>query len=164
MKRSTGALVWVCLVLGLGMLIHGTHAQNSPQDFLAPHNAARAEVGVGPMSWDDEVAAYAEGYANQRVGDCNLEHSGGRYGENIFQGSGSGWTAADAVSDWVNEKTNYDYDTNTCASEQMCGHYTQMVWRKSVRLGCARVECDNGGTFITCNYYPPGNVQGQRPY
>ncbi|KAF3790658.1 putative pathogenesis-related protein [Nymphaea thermarum] len=160
MKRSAGALVWVCLLLGLGILIHGTHAQNSPQDFLAPHNAARAEVGVGPMSWDDEVAAYARDYANQRIGDCNLEHSGGgqyQYGENIFKGSGPGFNAADAVSYWVSEKSDYDYSTNTCASGRVCGHYTQVVWRNSVRLGCARVECDNGGTFITCNYDPAGN-------
>ncbi|XP_031481783.1 pathogenesis-related protein PRB1-3-like [Nymphaea colorata] len=167
MECSPHARVWVSLLLGLAMLIHGTQAQNSPQDYVAAHNAARAQVGVGPISWDDTVAAYAENYANQRIGDCSMIHSGGnggQYGENIFGGGGSGWTAVDAVNSWVDEKSNYDYNTNTCASEQMCGHYTQVVWQNSVRLGCARVECNNGGTFITCNYDPAGNVDGERPY
>ena len=76
-------------------------AQTSPQDFVDPHNAARADVGVGPVSWDDTVAAYAQGYAEQRRGDCQLVHSGGQYGENIFWGSaGADWSAADAVNSW----------------------------------------------------------------
>ncbi|CAI0401133.1 unnamed protein product [Linum tenue] len=32
-------------------------------------------------------------------------------------------------------------------------------------LGCARVVCNgNKGTIVICNYDPPGNVRGQRPY
>ena len=29
-------------------------------------------------------------------------------------------------------------------------HYTQIVWKNSVRMGCAKVRCNNGQTFITC--------------
>ncbi|URD89142.1 hypothetical protein MUK42_32887 [Musa troglodytarum] len=61
-----------------------TIAQNSAQDFVDAHNSARAAVGVGPVSWDDNVAAYAQNYANQRIGDCQLVHSRGSYGENLF--------------------------------------------------------------------------------
>ncbi|XP_031481899.1 pathogenesis-related protein PRB1-3-like [Nymphaea colorata] len=158
------SLVWVSLLLGLGMLVHGTYAQNSPQDFVDAHNAARAQDGVGPISWDDTVAAYAQNYLNKTISDCSLTHSGGQYGENLYWGPGSRWTAVDAVNLWVAEKSNYDYATNTCATGKDCGHYTQVVWRNSVRLGCARVECNNGDTFITCNYDPAGNVDGERPY
>ncbi|XP_031479911.1 pathogenesis-related protein PRB1-3-like [Nymphaea colorata] len=164
MKRSPGAFVWICLLLGVGVLIHSTHAQNSPQDFIAPHNASRAQVGVGPMVWNDTVAAYAQNYANQRISDCSLVHSGGPYGENLFWGSGREFTAADAVNAWVSEKAYYDYNTNSCASGKVCGHYTQVVWRNSVRLGCARVKCNSGAIFIICNYDPYGNIIGQRPY
>ncbi|GJN24430.1 hypothetical protein PR202_gb12168 [Eleusine coracana subsp. coracana] len=66
-------------------------AQNSPEDYLDPHNAARDDVGVNPLTWDDTVAAYAQSYAEQRRGDCALVHSqGGPYGENIFWGSAGG--------------------------------------------------------------------------
>jgi pathogenesis-related protein 1 len=141
-------------------------AQSSPQDYLDPQNAARANVGVGPVSWDDKVAAYAQGSAQQRQGDCKLVHSGGPYGENIFWGSGGGdWSAASAVGAWVAEKQNYDHGSNSCAEGQVCGHYTQVVWRDSTTIGCARVVCDeNAGVFITCNYNPPGNYVGQSPY
>ncbi|XWS67539.1 hypothetical protein CRYUN_Cryun04dG0015100 [Craigia yunnanensis] len=144
-------------------LVLPSHAQNSPQDFLNAHNTARAAVGVGPMTWDNTVAAYAQNYANQRIGDCKLVHSGGRYGENIAWGSAD-LSGTAAVRMWVDEKANYDYASNTCAPGKVCGHYTQVVWRNSVRLGCAKVRCNNGGTFIICNYDPPGNFNGQRPY
>jgi pathogenesis-related protein 1 len=69
------------------------------------------------------------------------------------------------VGSWVSEKQYYDHDTNSCADGQVCGHYTQVVWRDSTSIGCARVVCDNNaGVFITCNYNPPGNVVGQSPY
>ncbi|RWR77918.1 pathogenesis-related protein PRB1-3-like protein [Cinnamomum micranthum f. kanehirae] len=156
-------VVALLCVMGLAMG-QASLAQNTPQDFLRAHNAARARVRVGPMTWDNNVAAYARNYANQRRGDCRLVHSGGPYGENIFWGSGREFTAADAVNSWESEKQFYNRNSNTCAAGKVCGHYTQVVWRNSVRLGCARVKCNNGAIFITCNYSPPGNVQGQRPF
>ncbi|GFY90128.1 CAP (Cysteine-rich secretory proteins, Antigen 5, and Pathogenesis-related 1 protein) superfamily protein [Actinidia rufa] len=143
-------------------LVLPSHAQNSPQDYLNAHNAARAEVNVGAMTWDNTVAAYAQNYANSRINDCNLVHSGGPYGENIAKGSGS-FTGTAAVNLWVAEKPNYDINSNSCVGGE-CLHYTQVVWRNSVRLGCARVQCANGWWFVTCNYDPPGNVIGQRPF
>ena len=153
-------LALVCL-LGL-TLVHLSHAQDSIQDYLSVHNAARAEVGVPPLKWDENVAAYAQNYANQRIGDCNLVHSGGPYGENIAWGS-TDLSGTDAVNMWVSEKPNYDYTLNSCVGGE-CLHYNQVVWRNSVRIGCAKVRCNNGGTFIGCNYDPPGNYIGERPY
>ncbi|KAF8404816.1 hypothetical protein HHK36_009706 [Tetracentron sinense] len=157
------AVALVCLT-GLA-LVQVSQAQSSAQDYVNAHNAARADVGVGPIAWDDSVANYAQGYANQRMGDCALQHSGSRsYGENIATGSGFELTGTDAVKMWVDEKESYDYNSNSCVGGQ-CGHYTQVVWRNSVRLGCARVQCNNNnGWFITCNYDPPGNFVNERPY
>ncbi|KAJ0963335.1 hypothetical protein J5N97_028457 [Dioscorea zingiberensis] len=76
-----------------------SRAQNSPDDFVSAHNSARSDVGVDPVTWDDTVAAYAENYANQRAGDCDLIHSNSgsyNYGENLFGGSGADYSAADA--------------------------------------------------------------------
>ncbi|GMN47148.1 hypothetical protein TIFTF001_016339 [Ficus carica] len=163
MGLSRISLALIMCILGLAVL-ESCRAQDSPQDFLAPHNRARAQVGVGPMTWDESVAAYARDYANKRKGDCKLIHSGGRYGENIAWGSGD-LSAASAVGMWVAEKSLYDYNSNKCIGDPWgCLHYTQVVWRKSTRLGCAKVRCVSGGTFIICNYNPPGNYNGQRPY
>jgi pathogenesis-related protein 1 len=45
-----------------------------------------------------------------------------------------------------------------------CGHYTQVVWRKSTDLGCGFATCSGGGGFVNdiwiCNYAPAGNSIG----
>ncbi|BFG42190.1 hypothetical protein CerSpe_284640 [Prunus speciosa] len=161
MGLSKISFAFVCLI-GLALL-QSTGAQDSPQDYLNAHNAARAQVGVAPLTWDPNLAAYAQRYANSRAGDCNLVHSGGPYGENIAKSSGD-LSGTAAVNLFVGEKPNYDYNSNTCAAGKVCGHYTQVVWRNSVRLGCAKARCTNGGTFIGCNYDPRGNIVGQKPY
>ncbi|XP_076919362.1 pathogenesis-related leaf protein 4-like [Bidens hawaiensis] len=153
----------VMCFLSLAMF-QSTHAQNSQGDYLNAHNAARAQVGVGNMVWSPTLAAYAQNYANQRARDCNLIHSGGPYGENLAKGGGA-FSGTAAVNLWVNEKADYNHNSNTCASGKVCGHYTQVVWRNSNQLGCARVQCaNNGGWFIICSYNPPGNYVGQSPY
>ncbi len=43
------------------------------------------------------------------------------------------------------------------------GHYTQLVWRGTRDVGCAKVFC-SGYMIVVCNYNPPGNVLGLRPY
>ncbi|CAJ2628528.1 unnamed protein product [Trifolium pratense] len=152
-------------VLGLFLIIgHVALAQDSPTDFVNAHNVARSEVGVPNIVWDDTVAAFAQNYANQRT-DCQLIHSSGDhggYGENIAMSFGD-FSGTGAVEMWVDEIGNYDHDSNSCVGGE-CLHYTQVVWKDTVRVGCAKVRCDNGGTFITCNYDPPGNYEGQSPY
>ena len=69
-----------------------------------------------------------------------------------------------AVNMWVDEWVNYDYNSNTCYPGTMCGHYTQMVWRNTLRVGCARVQCNSRWYFVICSYDPPGNWAGQWPF
>uniref|UniRef100_A0ACD6ANP0 Uncharacterized protein n=1 Tax=Avena sativa TaxID=4498 RepID=A0ACD6ANP0_AVESA len=161
--KSTSRLAMLALAMAMAVAV--ASAQNTPQDFVNLHNRARAADGVGPVAWDNTVAKFAQDYAAKRAADCRLQHSGGPFGENIFKGSGKAWTAADAVKLWVDEKKNYHLSSNTCDAGKVCGHYTQVVWRKSTRIGCARVVCaGNRGVFITCNYNPPGNFNGERPF
>ncbi|KAL9660208.1 hypothetical protein QQ045_025020 [Rhodiola kirilowii] len=145
------------------ILMHQSNAQQAQKQFLDAHNSARAAVGVGPLTWDTKVANYAQNYANSHRVDCKMVHSKGPYGENLAWSSGDMSIPA-AVKLWVDEKKFYDYNSNSCIGGKTCGHYTQVVWRSSKRLGCAKVRCSTGGTFITCNYDPPGNWNGQRPY
>lgn len=154
-------VVLVCLVMALS---HHIHAQNTPEDFVNAHNTARADVGAPPLVWNNTLAVYAQAYAQQRSKDCAMQHSGGEYGENLAAGS---WdvSAKESVDMWLEEKSLYKYDSNTCLkSEDACLHYTQVVWRSSARVGCARSRCSDGWTFVTCNYDPPGNYVGERPY
>merc|ERR1711970_1279230 len=47
----------------------------------------------------------------------------------------------------------------------MIGHYTAIVWAGTTHVGCGKARCPgDGGDIITCNYFPPGNYEGERPY
>ncbi|CAN1167533.1 Pathogenesis-related protein 1 [Linum perenne] len=169
MSLSVSSIVLLITIASLATLTIPSTAQDSPQDYVNAHNAARSAVGVGPVTWDPSVAAYAQSYARQRAaGDCKLVHSGGPYGENLAWSSGqisAKGAVGGAVGMWVNERADYDYNSNTCAQGKVCGHYTQVVWRSSSRIGCAKAACSGGrGTFVICNYNPPGNYVGQKPY
>ncbi|ONH90730.1 hypothetical protein PRUPE_8G071800 [Prunus persica] len=106
---------------------------------------------------------HAQRYPDSRIGDYNLVHSSGPYGKNIATSSRD-LSAMAAVNMFVSKKSSYHYNSNSCAPGKVCGHYTQVVWRNSVRLGCAKARYNNGSTFIGCNYDPPGNYNGKRPY
>ncbi|KAF7147031.1 hypothetical protein RHSIM_Rhsim03G0263100 [Rhododendron simsii] len=163
MKLFSGAITIVVLIISSINAIAGRN--DFVNNFLAPQNAARAVLGLQPLVWNGRLAQYTQWYANQRRGDCLLKHSEGPYGENIFWGGGNGWTPVQAANAWVSERPWYNYRSNSCAGGQQCGHYTQIVWRTTTKIGCARVVCFDGkGVFMTCNYDPPGNYIGQRPY
>ena len=166
---AASALIFLLLIAsarGYSVPSQPTRASASKaSQFLAPHNAARKALGIRPLVWDARLERYAQRWASERKYDCELEHSSGPYGENIFWGSGVGWTPAQAVSAWVAERSRYVYWSNSCRGGAVCGHYTQIVWRETRRIGCASVTCSGGkGTFMTCNYDPPGNYVGERPY
>jgi len=164
-------IVFTLVTLMLGILhtavtVEAQYSNYEVQSFLDPQNEARAQVGLPPLVWNNNLAAFAHNWAMERLeyGDCRLEHSGGPYGENIFWGIGKDWQPWEAVQEWVNERNWYDYYTNTCLYYDACGHYTQIVWRQTTQVGCSRQECPDGNIFMTCNYYPRGNWIGQRPY
>ena len=66
------------------------------------------------------------------------------------------------VGQWTAEKASYDHSTNTC-SAQTCGHYTQVVWAATTKLGCGMATCGDTQVWV-CNYDPQGNYTGQAPY
>lgn len=156
-------------VLSLSQLALVSHAESIAPVFIKLHNAARKEVGagLGALEWNSTLQSYAGAYArHQRSNGCKHVHSHGPYGENIYWGYGEGWMGPEAaMRTWVDEeKDYYDYNSNSCLHGKDCLHYTQVIWKKTKQLGCAVAKCPDASVFITCNYYPPGNYIGQRPY
>ncbi len=128
------------------------------QAVLDYHNKVRNDVGVQAFTWSTTVAQAAQTWVdNLAATSCSLQHSDSNYGENLYMGSGSR-DMVSAAKAWEEEKSNYESNSG------QDGHYTQMVWRNSTELGCAAATCNSGATIISCNYNPPGNFSGQKPY
>ncbi|MCK5813992.1 MAG: pathogenesis-related family 1 protein [Cocleimonas sp.] len=157
-----------------------------PTDFkgtLTSHNAVRATLGLNPLRWSNTLATYAKQWARHqaRTQNCFMQHrphDAGRfkqiYGENLFWASPKRWSdgrvelqhirIGDVVKAWANEVADYDYQSNSCRAGEQCGHYTQIVWRESQAVGCAKVVCGDQSQLWVCNYNPPGNYIGEKPY
>ena len=141
------------------------------------HNQVRDMVDTTDplpfLTWSNELAATAAAWAAQCVDTEQpiglIDHNPGRsdghpyyVGENIF-GSGGGASGQEAVQLWAAEGANYTYATNACNG--VCGHYTQVVRRTTLEVGCALHVCPGlqFGTSIVCDYGPGGN-SGGAPY
>ncbi|KAL6213484.1 hypothetical protein ACLB2K_012931 [Fragaria x ananassa] len=164
MEFTKLVLLAICSIVLISVHISPANADDPlAAEFVELHNKYRAMDNVGPVTWDETVADYARNYANTKIETCEMVHSHGQYGECLAMGSYD-VQPEEAVKMWADEKQYYDHASNTCAPGQVCGHYTQVVWANSTKIGCAKVRCANGGTFIICNYDPPGNYVGEKPF
>ncbi|MCP4502136.1 MAG: hypothetical protein GY822_19435 [Deltaproteobacteria bacterium] len=140
------------------------------------HNVVRAEAMPVPvpalpdLTWSQSAADVAQAWAAR----CEWGHNPdrGTLGENIAVWSGTqNGSGVAGVEMWASEVSDYDYENNSCAVGQQCGHYTQIVWRSTLAVGCALQTCDvvigleNFGRsqLLVCDYAPPGNYPTQ-PY
>ena len=129
---------------------------------LAAHNAVRARIGVPPLRWSDRLSAYAHQWAVHLIREGAFYHrSNPVFGENIYEITGRRAAPAEVVGDWASEARDYRYRSNTCRG--VCGHYTQIIWSDTREVGCG-VARDAGREVWVCNYNPPGNYIGERPY
>ena len=131
-------------------------------EMLGAHNAVRARVGSPPLVWSTQLAEYAHRWASHPIATHQFMHSSERrYGENIYAISGGFASTMQVVASWADEARGYSLRTNGCAS--VCGHYTQIIWGTTRGVGCA-VATGIGRQVWVCEYDPPGNIVGQRPY
>ncbi|NXG15349.1 GLIP1 protein, partial [Grallaria varia] len=151
------------------------------EECVQTHNRFRSEVNPPAsnmlyMTWDPDLAKTAKGWARkcQSRHNTHLREPGRAHpkftpvGENLWTGSLPAFSAKRAITSWYSEVAYYTYDTNSCSN--ICGHYTQVVWATSYKVGCAVHFCPrvadssitNAGHFI-CNYGPAGNYP-RRPY
>jgi len=143
------------------------------QEFLNHHNTARSEVGVNPLDWDTHLANYAQNWANylSYYNYCTMKHSscrdneGRSLGENLYWGSdGNFYKPLDASIGWLTEQKDYLYQPFGQPTNQPIGHYTQMIWKNTKKMGVGIAHCSNGGLLVVANYYPAGNWVGEYPY
>ena len=126
---------------------------------LEAHNQARARHCAPPLVWSAALAKVAQKWVDGLVRrGCAFDHSGGAYGENLAGGTSGTLDAAAVVDMWYREKDRYDFRAG--AFSMSTGHFTQLVWRGTTRVGCGTATC-KGLDLWVCNYDPAGNVEGQ---
>jgi uncharacterized protein YkwD len=145
-------LLWILLVI-----VASVHAEPSgcpiEQQALSTHNYYRHLHHAPPLIWDKDLAAYAKKYAQK----CQFKHSQSPYGENLAAGFSS---VAEAISAWHAEEKNYSYQNPQFIHGT--GHFTQLVWKSTKRLGCCHIYCggknNTPGNLLVCEYSPAGNI------
>lgn len=174
---------FISSILATGLFIQLASAEPAKfSGMVYSHNKVRAKHHLPSLQWSNRLAGYAQQWASELANNrnCNMQHRPNfgpfkqRFGENIFWASPEQWSngivklqklsAPQIVNAWAEEEAFYNYQTNQCQSGEDCGHYTQMVWKESRKLGCAIAVCKNKAQLWVCNYDPPGNYYGERPY
>lgn len=149
---------------------------------VAAHNAVRAKKSLAGLIWSDTLASYAQEWADHlaKVNNCQLNHrptSGAmkqEYGENLWWGDANVWsdgsrklqqaTIESVVKNWAGEVAHYNYDENSCLPGKECSNYTQIMWQDTTSVGCGFQQCSDKSQVWVCNYNPPGNFIGDKPY
>ena len=148
-------------------------SDETTQDFLngmvASINQYRAKHGVAPVELDQGLVSYAKSRAEHIADKETLVHDGTQaYGENLYSQGSSGPTtgvAAGAADSWYNEIKDYNFDDLASNATKTIGHFTQLVWKGSTKIGAGRVygKSTDGKwfeTYIVVNFTPAGNVTG----
>ncbi|KXT00618.1 hypothetical protein AC578_3143 [Pseudocercospora eumusae] len=153
------------------------------QRAVLQHNLHRANHSVGNVSWDSNLANWAKQLAERCVfahdvtigSDTAAFQATNGYGQNIAAGV-KGDNITMVINDlWYGSEINWFGDMYGQADPDMTnfhewGHFTQVVWADSVKIGCSTVQCNrtitNTGSDVwpymtVCNYSPPGNYQGE---
>jgi uncharacterized protein YkwD len=140
--------------------------------FLDYHNKVRKEVGVEPVKWSNELAEYAQKWADKLAASGELEHRPAtgewaqKYGENLAVNQ----SALKGAEAWYAEMKDYTKGTPIPEdfSKFTAGHYTQMVWKGTTKIGAGSAVVQQGRfkglVVVVCNYDPPGNIIGEKPY
>jgi len=143
---------------------------NLERRLLAAHNRERAALGIEPLAWDAKLAADAAAWSGELAASDTLQHApqgGDPQGENLWAGPTGDHTPEDMIQSWAEERANFHPGAFPAVSRtghwKDVGHYTQMVWRDTDRVGCA-VAAGQDFDYLVCRYRTAGNVIGQQPF
>ena len=137
---------------------------------LAAHNRERAAIGVPALGWDAKLAADAAEWAahlsaRNRLAHAPDEGAAAQEGENLWAGTANRFGLEAMVQLWIDEKRDFKpgiFPNNSRSGDiEAVGHYTQLVWRATAKVGCA-LGHGREYDFLVCRYTNPGNVMGDR--
>ncbi|MCC6919976.1 MAG: hypothetical protein IT548_12295 [Alphaproteobacteria bacterium] len=136
---------------------------------LYAHNVERRLVGVPDLAWSAELAAEADRWAHVLAANEVMQHDSQRlHGENLWMNTADRRTVGSMIGGWSIEKYQYiagarhPFESRTGHWKDV-GHYTQMVWHDTTKVGCA-VARGRTHDFLVCRYDPIGNWTSQMAY
>jgi hypothetical protein len=137
--------------------------------WLDAHNRERAAFGVAPLVWDEGLAQAALSYARQLAPTGRLRHAPRSarpgQGENLWIGTRGAFPPAAMTGNWAGERRHFRRgtfpDVSRTGDWKHVGHYTQMVWPTTTRVGCGLASSPRWDVLV-CRYSPPGNRDGVR--
>ncbi|MFK3979505.1 CAP family protein [Micromonospora sp. NPDC050397] len=138
---------------------------------VASVNQYRAKHGVPPVTLDDALVEYANSRASLvstqeglSHGHASLDHG---YGENLSWHASTAQVPAgaeEATSGWYGEIVDYNFADPSASGPGATGHFTQLVWRSTTKVGFGRAFGKGGEwweTYIVAIFHPAGNMQGE---
>ncbi|MBV9930377.1 MAG: SCP-like extracellular [Alphaproteobacteria bacterium] len=162
------------LALAAPLLAGGTgRLDHLDARLLAAHNRERDALGLAPLAWDAGLARDAAAWAAELARRGEIEHeeevgdADTSEGENLWQGTTGGFAPEAMVGLWIAEKKDFRPGPIPAVSRtgrfEDVGHYTQLVWRATDRVGCALARGARD-EMLVCRYRTAGNVEGERPF
>ena len=86
-------------------------------------------------------------------------------GENLWMGTAGAYRIEAMVDSWASERRWFRPgifpNVSTSGNWADIGHYTQMIWPATTRVGCA-IHRSRRSDYLICRYAPAGNVSGTR--
>lgn len=144
-------------------------ASTFPARIVMAHNVERSKAGMPPLVWDPALAAGAAVYAQQMAMTGMFAHSDRSkrrgVGENLWMGTRAAFSVEAMVGGWTAEKRYFVpgvFPNNSRTGDWAdVGHYTQMIWPTTSRVGCA-IASTARVDYLVCRYATAGNIDGRR--
>ena len=162
---------WVLALLVAAVPAHAgaqSFAAQFPARVLAAHNVVRARAGVAPLVWDNALGTAAAAYAQQMAISGRFVHSDRSQrrgtGENLWMGSRGAFSIEAMVGSWASEQRFFQPgifpNVSRTGDWEDVGHYTQMIWPTTARIGCALASTPRID-YLVCRYAGAGNMDGR---
>jgi hypothetical protein len=171
-RRGGRLAAAAALALAAPLLVGGTGRLTSlDARLLAAHNRERSAAGIATLAWDDSLAAEAASWGERLAAAGAFEHEetgdDDPQGENLWAGTSGAYAPEEMVEGWIEEKKFFRpgrFPDNSMTGDYAdVGHYTQLMWRESDRVGCA-LAAGAEEEVLVCRYRTAGNVVGERPF
>ena len=157
-------IYFLCLLLfvSASLLAQNELTEETKTQLLTVHNDYRQAQGAPDLVWSDDLAETAQEWADEIAKRDQLVHSNFEFGENIFVASYTP-SAKEVVDLWAAEQQYYNGEAINRQNYTLVGHYTQIIWAKTVSVGCAKAVSKSGNEYWVCEYDPPGNYLDEKP-